>query len=237
MATALLLQFELWADASYLSTRNRDGDNGNYDATNDALFTYGASLKNTLLACFEPGDVHRSSVMTHLANDATLSDVCHIDASTTAHVQDFFLRERRFGREDLASPTIPPADAHAASQQASLHSPTDIAPFTPIITALAPLLAHLSQSQLPTELGVSSIALSPTPSTSTKIARHILCFPILCRGAFASKIATRDPRALLILYHFFRAARMLLRGDEFWWAKGRAVAVERGLGAWLEKDA
>ncbi|KAL1612141.1 hypothetical protein SLS60_000364 [Paraconiothyrium brasiliense] len=232
ISTALLLQFELWADVSYL--QHGDGDEGNYSPNKDAIFAYSASLKNTLLEYFEPSDVQRSSVMTHLANDGTLSDIVPLDPCTTAYVQNLFLQGGTTTRDLLLPPTLSPEDMSKAKdkgrQGEAVATLGDV--YGPIVSALTPLLVYLSSSHLP----LKNASMSYTMSTSTKIARHILCFPILCRGAFAGKIAASDPCALLILYHFFRAARILLDGDEFWWAKRRAVAVERGLGKWFGRE-
>ncbi|KAJ4357139.1 uncharacterized protein N0V89_001714 [Didymosphaeria variabile] len=234
ISTALLLQFELWADVSYLD--NGDGDEASYKPSKDAIFAYSASLKNTLLGYFEPSDVQRSSVMTHLVNDGTLSDVIPFDPCTTIYVQNFFLRRGRVTRDMVLPSPLSPEDLAEGIRGQGEAVPTRDGAYTPIISALTPLLIYLSSSYMPLQNASMSSSMSSSMSTSTKIARHILCFPILCRGAFAGKIAASDPCALLILYHFFRAARMLLDGDEFWWAKRRAAAVERGLGKWLGRD-
>ncbi|KAF2450833.1 hypothetical protein P171DRAFT_439405 [Karstenula rhodostoma CBS 690.94] len=219
MIKALQLQFELWANVRHLSGQDGDieGGEGTYDPSTDTLFTYSAGLKNMLLGCFQTqrrAPVERDQ---WLANDDTPSNALPVDAATAAFMQDFFGRERRFGHEDLSLPT------RANTPQ----SIADASPYATIITALAPLLRL-------TQISHTNYPLSPPTSSalsiSTKIARRILCFPILCRGFFGGQIAARDPRAMPMLYHFFRAARILSSGDEFWWAKRRAVVVERELG-------
>ncbi|OAG05865.1 uncharacterized protein CC84DRAFT_739156 [Paraphaeosphaeria sporulosa] len=232
MATALLLQFELWANVRHLSGKEEDAgeDGGIYDPGTDALFTYSASLKNILLGCFEPSDVHRSSVMQWLVNDGTLSDAVPVDAATAAQMRDLFLCERKVVPEDLSLVASTYADDPITSKQSDHQSTADNSPYTAVIAALTPLL-HLTQ--ISHRIYSSSQLTSSATSISTRIARHILCFPILSRGLFGGKIAARDPRAMLMLYHFFRAVRVLLAGDEFWWAARRAVALEQGLGTLL----
>lgn len=75
--------------------------------------------------------------------------------------------------------------------------------------------------------------------------RLFFAFPILCIGPFLEMMMRGDSRALVLLYHFYRAARLMLRGPEAWWAKERSHVLEkrilqelqsRGIGTCLRED-
>jgi hypothetical protein len=51
-------------------------------------------------------------------------------------------------------------------------------------------------------------------------------FPILCCGPFSGLIIKGDSRALFFLFHFYRAARILLPVKRCWWACTRSSIME-----------
>lgn len=58
--------------------------------------------------------------------------------------------------------------------------------------------------------------------------RYFFTFPmILCFGPFLPLIWRGDSRALVLLYHTYRAARCLLTSERAWWSGERAVVMER----------
>jgi len=67
------------------------------------------------------------------------------------------------------------------------------------------------------------------------IARYVFTFPVLCSRAFAKMVKRRDPMALLLLYHFYRASGKLLPRTSFWWAQKRVGMSEMLLKDWLYK--
>ena len=79
---------------------------------------------------------------------------------------------------------------------------------------------------------------SPRPPPSTPIFlpsrsdlnRYFLSFPIICLGPFLDMMFESERPALVVMYHFYRAARDLLGGTtETWWAAERAVVMEKVL--------
>ncbi|KAJ4292421.1 hypothetical protein N0V90_009083 [Kalmusia sp. IMI 367209] len=216
MMTALLLQFELWIDVDNLHKE--------YDPAKDSIFAYSASLKATLLECFEPGDVQYSTVMTHLTRDEIVAGNDGMSAAELAEYRAYFDTAQDLTVDKLSLPVISQSGTpHNLSDPTDNAKSEDLSPYSSVIERLAYLLVVLPSTSM------------DSAPTSLKIARRILCFPILCRGAFATKVACSDPHALLILYHFFRATRILLDGDDFWWAKKRAGVVEDALERWLRK--
>lgn len=56
--------------------------------------------------------------------------------------------------------------------------------------------------------------------------RLFFAIPVLCNGPFLQTIFRGDSRALLLLFHFYRAARILLPTKESWWAHERSRVME-----------
>jgi hypothetical protein len=68
------------------------------------------------------------------------------------------------------------------------------------------------------------------------LVRYIFTFPVMCRGSFALMFQQSDPHALLLLYHFYRAVRILLPTDECWWTYKRAAPSETVLKEWSIRE-
>jgi len=98
--------------------------------------------------------------------------------------------------------------------------------YATIINELCLILSFLPEAQ-PSEPVRTKTSLLP------ELVRYIFTFPVMCRGPFASMVQQSDPHALLLLYHFYRAVRILLPPDEGWWAYKRAKLSETVLKAWL----
>lgn len=64
-------------------------------------------------------------------------------------------------------------------------------------------------------------------SCTADIEQLFYGFPILCCGPFAELMTQKDSRTLIFLFHFYRAARMLLTGDRCWWASKRSCVMEK----------
>ncbi|KAI0423411.1 hypothetical protein F5Y09DRAFT_327436 [Xylaria sp. FL1042] len=59
-----------------------------------------------------------------------------------------------------------------------------------------------------------------------EIERCFFSFPIHYSRTFRGLALQGDPRALIMLYHFYRAARILLTGPGTWWARQRSRVIE-----------
>lgn len=57
--------------------------------------------------------------------------------------------------------------------------------------------------------------------------RYFFSFPTLYFGPFLSLILENDSRALVVMYHSYRAASRLLRFEKTWWAAERAATMEK----------
>ncbi|KAI1647874.1 uncharacterized protein F4817DRAFT_94950 [Daldinia loculata] len=58
------------------------------------------------------------------------------------------------------------------------------------------------------------------------IERCFFTFPVLCSVVFRELALQHDSRALVILHHFYQAARILLTSSTSWWARQRSRIVE-----------
>jgi hypothetical protein len=103
------------------------------------------------------------------------------------------------------------------------HGENEITGYAPMIDHICLILSFLPESQ-------------PSIAPMLQVASYLVSFPVLCRGFFACKVQESDPHALLLLYHFFRAVRILLPADECWWAQQRAALTENTLREWLIRE-
>lgn len=76
-----------------------------------------------------------------------------------------------------------------------------------------------------------SVSSGSTPSHSLAriqpdIERGIFTFPVLCGAVFRDLALQDDPRVLVMLCHFYKAARILLTSSASWWARRRSRAFE-----------
>lgn len=69
--------------------------------------------------------------------------------------------------------------------------------------------------------------------TQRDVVRYVLTFPMLCFGPFLPLISSGDSRALVVLLHIYRAVRVLLPNDDFWWCRKRSEVMESAIGAEL----
>lgn len=73
---------------------------------------------------------------------------------------------------------------------------------------------------------------NPRPPATPDLERYVLAFPLFCFGPFLDMIVANDPRALLVLYHFYETSRLLLGeddGEPTWWACDRLIAMPKML--------
>ncbi|KJR86138.1 uncharacterized protein SPSK_02424 [Sporothrix schenckii 1099-18] len=102
-----------------------------------------------------------------------------------------------------------------------------------VACCLSPLLccAALSAS------GLSSSAKGDDAWWCTADSRRLFfTIPLLCSGPFLQPIVQGDARALLLLFHFYRAARIVMAAtEEAWWARERSRVMEDRIGTELRK--
>ncbi|KAF2656366.1 hypothetical protein K491DRAFT_704081 [Lophiostoma macrostomum CBS 122681] len=224
IATSSLLQFEIWTQTDYFPADNELGTT--YDPSRDHIFGFCASLKEVFLRSFPSPSLESSVFMPYVQENPIeeLANAAQISKATLSAFQVFFSKQKCVHTETLETPLpysrgldlLLPEDW---LQQVYFPTTTGIAP---VVTWLCLLLSYLPESEPRVRINADSHLMM-------KLARYIFSFPIMARGHFASLVQQKDDHALVLLYHFYRAARVLLPKDKYWWAHKRAAEMERTL--------
>lgn len=150
-------------------------------------------------------------------------------------------REVIMGIDPSATPSLDPnTDATTTPRSASPSSQRPPFPRTPreAYERAARSLAVILCFPPPPLHGDATAAAPMQPD----FERFFFSFPILLSGPFLGLARAGDARALVVLFHFYRAARVLLTSRESWWARERSHVLEglilqelkgRGLGVCL----
>ncbi|KAI0172595.1 hypothetical protein GGR52DRAFT_415070 [Hypoxylon sp. FL1284] len=250
IATSLLLQYEAWT--STIDFCSADGDTPcEFDPTTDRVFAMGSSLKEVFLKSLPLLSGQPSKFLPLLQYNPmdSLVAAARVSKGTLAKYQQFFSPARPVRLELLEAP-LP---CHGSTEPAvpdlwlyrGAHSQEEYDPiedgFTFIIARVCLALSFLPEAQPLDDVDVKSPLFSD-------LVRYIFSFGIICHGPFAmnglgdhpgsfsSMVRRGDPHAISILYHFYRAARILLPPEECWWAHKRAAASEVNLREWLTRE-
>ncbi|TGJ83410.1 hypothetical protein E0Z10_g5350 [Xylaria hypoxylon] len=229
LATSILFYYDTWTNADYFLPREEDERVP--DAWTDRVFGFSYSLKKTLLTGFkrpwEQPSVFRQSLTKNPGDE--IAAAFQISPDRLAEYEDFFSYHRPLSLEMLNNPPANAVDedqinpgfglGHVFQTQVALDPAEDA--YVPVVRQLCLILPFLSQDQFPDSTS------NPDPSSMLPLlAKFILSFPLLGWGAFPSLIERGDSHALFLLYHFYRAARILLSHKDWWWAHKRAVVAE-----------
>ncbi|KAF2793238.1 hypothetical protein K505DRAFT_244824 [Melanomma pulvis-pyrius CBS 109.77] len=242
IVTSVLLQFEMWTNIDFFSPRNNDV--ASFDPSRDRIFAFSSSLKQVFLRSFPVSSIQSSVFMPHIRNSPldNLVGTAQISSGTLANFQDFFAYDHPLTL-DLLNVPLPYTrgidwvnlDAWKNHVHDTQDTPDLIKDgYMPVITRLCLILSFLSEASPPDSLSSKSPLL-------VGLARYMHSFPAMCNASFvsmchspfASMVHQSDPHALLLLYHFYRAVRILLPPNEYWWAHKRATVLETVLKEWL----
>ncbi|KAI1751526.1 hypothetical protein F4782DRAFT_178169 [Xylaria castorea] len=229
LATSILFYYDTWTNADY-SLPQQEDDTAS-DAWIDRVFGFSSSLKKTLLTGFdrpwEQPSVFRQSLTKNPGDE--IAAAVQISPDRLAGYEEFFSYHRPLSMEMLNKP---PTNAINEGQTNSGFRPghvfqTKVAldpaedAYVPVVRRLCLILPFLSQDESPDSTS------SPDPSSILPLlAQFILSFPLLGWSAFPTLIERGDSHALFLLYHFYRAVRILLSHKDWWWAHKRAVVAE-----------
>ncbi|KAH8689385.1 hypothetical protein BGW36DRAFT_420724 [Talaromyces proteolyticus] len=220
VATSLLLQYELWADVDLCAPEMNAGDASFDDSMNDRMFIFCSSLKQVFL---------KNITLTYGTSSVFMPQVRHDprDLLVEKPINTEFLKlSFLYTRSTELANSNPWKHNASRIQENAFDTVEDV--YTPIIIQLCLILSFLPEAQPP------SLANAKSPLLP-ELARFILSFPLVCHGSFATLVQQREPRALLLLYHFYRAARILLPFEKYWWAHKRATVSEIALKQWLTR--
>lgn len=101
--------------------------------------------------------------------------------------------------------------------------------FERVARRLSPILCCLATPQVSAEVSHSTAM-----PKKADLQRLLFTFPVFCCGPMLEMIAKGDARALMLLFHFYRAVRVLLPTEETWWAGERSRKLEGLILAELE---
>lgn len=234
IATSLLLQYELWGNTELLAPPDDDVEPVN--APRDHVFAFSSSLKQVFLKSV-PLILDQSSMfMPHIRSDPTdkLVAVAQICKDTLARYQEHFSYNRAVRLNMFELPHHCQSDIHAGPANTWHYRVAKIQDGATAVQhsyALAVARLCLIQSFLSNEQ--SSRSRSSKSTLLPELTRFITSFPVMCHGPFTNMVHHGDPHALMVLYHFYRAARILLPSKECWWAHKRSGMMETVLKEWL----
>ena len=69
----------------------------------------------------------------------------------------------------------------------------------------------------------------PTPKQADMV-RYVATFPMMCFGPLLTLISGGDSRMLVVLFHIYRVAAVLLPGETYWWCRRRVEVMEDAIG-------
>lgn len=236
IATSLLLQYEIWTSTDDYSC-SQDGSIS-FDLPKDRIFAFCSSLKKMFLNCLPILDDQPSVFLPRIRHDSknVLIKTAEISKNMLIAYQTIFSYERPLSASSF-DPQISLAQGTnlvtLEQWQSSAPNITEVANpiddcFKPVITRLCLILSYLPESQ-------PSANIDGRSSITSELLKQIHQFPIVCHGPFNSMIQQGDPHALLLLFHFYRAVRVLIPADECWWIHKRARVSEIALKDWLMK--
>ncbi|KAI3324402.1 hypothetical protein HD806DRAFT_543732 [Xylariaceae sp. AK1471] len=228
LATSILLYYDTWTNTDYFLPL--DKSEAMSDASTDRVFGFSFSLKKTLLACFQRPSSQPSVFRKHLMLNPgdVLVAASHTSTNTIAKYQDFFSYHRPISFEMLNTPfpsylctdkTTSDPQPHSDLRRPTVLDPVEDA-YASVVSRLCLILPFLSETQR------ADSNPSTAPSLTPALAKYILSFPLLGWNTFPSMVERGDLHALLLLYHFYRAVRILLTPGEWWWAHKRAAVAE-----------
>lgn len=230
IATSLLLQYEIWTSIDDYSSPQDDSIS--FGMPRDRIFAFCSSLKKMFLNCVPMICDQPSVFMPYITHDSrnVLIETAEISHNTLTAYQTIFSYERPLSANSF-SPRISHTQGtnlatseewqHSTLNTTEIASPIDNC-YKPIVTQLCLILSFLPESQPPNSIDLR-FPMIP------ELVKHIHSFPVICHGCFNSMIQQGDPHALLLLFHFYRAVRILIPENECWWVHRRARVSEVAL--------
>lgn len=227
VAASLLLLHNVWADT----------DNQQYveaapaaaDSASDELFTISSSIKEVFLKSVRLAPDQESIFMSYVACDPTiaLTKAAKIGKESLDRFQIDFTYDRPINPRMLEAQYQFERSTEVSTDAWAVHSDTeDLGGYRAAVARLCLIVSFLPEAD-PPELITNNEALL------RHAARYILSFPLMGRGQFTYMVKQNDVHAMLVLYHFYRAARILLPQHQYWWACKRALIAEAALKDWL----
>ncbi|KAL6885413.1 hypothetical protein GGI43DRAFT_304574 [Trichoderma evansii] len=244
MITTILLVMEMWSNVEF-AVLEPDGTMS-YDPLKDHLFQHSLGILHVFLSCV-PLSLHKPSpLLPHikyssrivLVNAAKLSEESFenfrrffsYDRPISSSLLSFplpFIRNSDFAPERLLAVEIP--KLAEISPSASKEAGYSLKGYYGVVDRLCLILSFLSEAQDGEYEGLS-------PELTKNLSRYLIIFPLLCDQQFISMVRHGDLHAMVLLYHFYRAVRILVPSTEHWWAQNRASLAETVIERWILRE-
>jgi hypothetical protein len=235
IAASILMQYISWSNLKFLDNEDQPG------LSDDPLFGLSSGVKclyaKTLPTLWGRDSPFLTAVL--YTPKVAIAEAIIQDGQDPRRFVDHFMAiwdDPRYRSADLTRD-------HNTFQQRpnSFHGCPQPCRVRPQITASSPQRACDTQrtdfgriaERLSLLFCLVAMSVSAQPSTSESLARLlpdiercVFTFPVLYSSVFSRNALQHDVRAKVILYHFYRAARLLLTGPATWWACKRSHVLE-----------
>lgn len=226
LTTATLLSYIVWNEIDTLPT----GADSllTVNALEDRVFSIGRGTLQMFMSASFWISRQQSIFMPHVVYSPRVT-LCHFISLSDTIIdlyQSFFDYDRPLTADRLSIPNYFSSLGAETVNEKDLAShfdlpneaPEAVEAYTLVIRRLCIILSFLPEMRsLRTEKAYEDVL--------PDLARYIFTFPIVCFRECEALARRQDPKWWLVLYHFYRAARIVLP-DHFWWAQRRSRLME-----------
>ncbi|KAL7912254.1 hypothetical protein GGI35DRAFT_444797 [Trichoderma velutinum] len=244
MVTTALLHMEMWSNVEFV-VFGPDGTMS-YDPLQDRLFQHCLGVLHVFLTCMPLSLQGPSPFVPHVKHSSrnVLVNAAKLSGKSLENFRWFFSYERPLSPSLLSVPLPFIRDSNLAPEDfwaVEIPKLAEIGPskskeagyslkgYYGIVDRLCLILSFLPEAQDEEYEGLS-------PELATNLSRYLIIFPVLCDQQFVSMVTHGDPHAMVLLYHFYRAVRILVPSTEHWWALRRASLAETAIQQWLFRE-
>ncbi|KAF2006801.1 hypothetical protein P154DRAFT_421197 [Amniculicola lignicola CBS 123094] len=233
MATSVLIFFELWMQTEFVVKDSNGRDI--LDLSQDTIFRLAGGLVEIFLSANSVIYEKPSSFLAEMVYSPRLSlnSVAHLSKEKLASLYSFFSYTQPLRYEQLSITSALASEGHPNSQHSeSIGIPAageedDIfLAHKDVVSRLAVIIPFLPEVR----------GQEPEAPNVSDLARYAFTFLILIYPYAERAISRQDPKGLLLLYHFYRAVRILLGSSNCWWTHRRARLLEPLLEARLRTE-
>ncbi|KAK6446912.1 hypothetical protein FP744_10003162 [Trichoderma asperellum] len=244
LTTTILLVVEMWSNVEFAVL----GPNGTmtYDPLKDHIFQHSLGVLHVFLSCV-PLSFHKPSpFLPHIRHSSrtVLVSAAKLSKESFENFRRFFSYDRPISSSLLSIP-LP------FIRNSDLAPESSLAVEVPKLAEIGPSMSKEAGYSLKSYYGiVDRICLISSflpeardgefealnPELTRNISRYLLIFPLLCDQQFVSMVRHGDLHAMVLLYHFYRAVRVLVPPTEHWWAQERASLAETVIESWILRE-
>jgi hypothetical protein len=234
MATSILIFFELWTETEFLATDSAGLTT--LDLSKDSIFRLAGGLVEIFHSADSVMQEKPSSFIVEIMHSPrqSLNNAARLSKETLSSFHSFFSYTQPPHYEQLSVASAfegnsTPEPSVAVRGQLSEDETDLCAAHKDAVNRLATLLSFLPEVQGP-KYSEASEQMMPD------LTRYAFTFLIFIHGYAEMTISRQDPKGILVLYHFYRAVRILLVGPNCWWTHKRARLLEQLLEARLHSE-